>query len=76
MTKIENILRDRRLRWPSHVNIDQRIQQASSTVGRPGRPRTNVTGTVKKDQRKLALTWDSGRRQIRVVPECGPMHSH
>ena len=63
---MENILRERRLRWLGHVlRMDHRRipQQAlywevPGFKSGPGRPRANWIGTVKKDLRKMTLTWE------------------
>ena len=63
---MENILRERRLRWLGHVlRMDHQWipQQAlywevPGFKSGPGRPRANWIGTVKKDLRKMTLTWE------------------
>ena len=63
---MDNILRERRLRWRGHVfRMDhQRVpQQAlySQVPGYrrgPGRPRVNWRGVVSKDLRKMGFTWE------------------
>ena len=59
---MENILRERRLRWLGHIL--RRIPpqalywEVPGFKRGPGRPRANWIGTVKKDLRKLTLTWE------------------
>ena len=62
---MDNLHRERRLRWLGHVlRMDHRRipQQAlywevPGFKRGPGRPRANWIGTVKKDLRKMTLTW-------------------
>jgi len=62
----EHILRERRLHWLGHVlrmDHQQIPQQAlywevAGFKRGPGRPRANWIGTVKKDLRKMTLTWE------------------
>ena len=63
---IEDILSERSLRWLGHVlRMDhQRIPQEAlywevpGFKREPGPPRANWIGTVKKDLRKMTLTWE------------------
>jgi len=63
---MENILRERRLRWLGHVlRMDHRrmpqqalYREVPGFKRGPGRPRANWIGTVKKDLRKMTLTWE------------------
>ena len=63
---MDNILRERRLRWLGHVfRMDhKRIRQQALywqvpgyKIG-PGRPRTNWRGVVSKDLQKMGFTWE------------------
>jgi len=44
----------------------------------PGRPRANWIGKVKKDLRKMTLTWEEAEvaalDMTSMASECGPMH--
>ena len=63
---MDNILRERRLRWLGHViRMDgQRIPQRTlrwevpGYKRAPGRPRTNWRSVVNKDLLKMGLTWE------------------
>jgi len=74
---MENILRERRLRWLGHVlRMDHRQipQQAlywevPGFKRGPGRPRANWIGTVKKDLRKMTLTWEEAEVAALDRPE-------
>ena len=63
---MDNILRERRLRWLGHVfRMDhQRIPQQAlywqvpGYKRGPGRPRANRRGIVSKDLRKMGFTWE------------------
>jgi len=62
---MENILRERRLRCLGHVLRMDHGRMPQQTLywevpgfkRGPGRPRANWIGTVKKDLRKMTLTW-------------------
>jgi len=81
---IDNMLRERRLRWLGHVfRMDhQRIPQQAlywQVAGYkrgPGRPRANWRSAVNKDLRKMGLTWEEAEvaaLETWMVSECGPM---
>ena len=83
----QNLLRERRLRWLSHVlRMDHwRIPQQALYWEVPGFKRgpalrrANWIGTVKKDLRKMTLTWEEAEVaaqdwHTRMASECGPMH--
>ena len=82
---MDNILRERRLRWLGHVICmdHQRIpQQALYWQIRgykrgPGRPRANWRSTVNKDLQKMGFTWEEAEvaaldrhRWRRSVAQC------
>ena len=83
---IDNLLRERILSWVGHVlRMDHRRipQQAlywevPGFKRGPGRPRANWIGRVKKDLRKMTLTWEEAEVAALDRPEwrqeCGPMH--
>ena len=63
---MDNLLRERRLRWlglvlrMDHRRIPQQALywEVPGFKRGPGRPRANWIGTVKKDLRKMTLTWE------------------
>jgi len=65
--KLEDIIKERRLRWFGHVlRVDnsRTARQAGNTLElrgykrKPGRPRKNWGDVIKQDLRQMDLTWE------------------
>jgi len=60
MAKLEEIIKERRLRWLGHVTTmeDWRIpNQALNWNRKPGRPRKNWQDIIRSDLKDIGLTW-------------------
>ena len=58
---MDNILRERRLRWLGHVfrmDYSKHCTGRYQDTGGPGRPRANWRRVVSKDLRKMGFTWE------------------
>ena len=73
LPKLEDIIRCRRLRWLGHLpRMDHhRLPRQALTwehegFRRPGRPRQNWKDVVKKDLRKMGISWDEVKRLRRT----------
>ena len=63
---LEKVIRERRMQWLGHVTMmdEERISKQAlrwEVAGfrrRPGRPRMNYRDVVKKDLKRMGLTWE------------------
>jgi len=55
---MDNILRERRLRWLGHVPQQALYWEVPGYRRGPGGPRTNWRSTVNKDLQKMGLSWE------------------
>ena len=75
--KLENIIKERRLRWLGHIlrmDNSRTARQATHWELRgykrkPGQPRKNWVYVIKRDPRQMDLTWEEVKELVNDKPE-------
>jgi len=83
---MDDILRERRLRWLGHViRMDHQCKPQQALHWEvpgfkrgPGRQRANWRSTINKDLSRMGINWEeaevAAQNRIRMVSKCGPTH--